>query len=233
MKKTLAVLTVILVLIMAVPFSASATSTEGYYTYEISGGQATIIDVDETISGYVVVPSSLGGYPVTTIGAKAFSYCSEITKIGVPGCVETIGKRAFSHTSGLTEAIFSSGVKTIGEYCFDNSSVVKIYLPSSVDTIGYAAWSSAAIFYEGTEEQLQAINRPNKGTITDIFRGANISYNQTIPSIESSTPPATEPEPGTEPDTGIDYMFDFDTVISWLTAFITSIISLITQLIVV
>ena len=183
MKKSLAIFTAMLVLVMVIPFSASAASIEGYYTYEVSGGEATIIDVDESISGYVVVPSTLGGYPVTAIGSNAFSYCGKITKVAVPGCIETIGKSAFANTSGLTEAVFCSGVTTIGEYCFDYSSVIKIYLPISVDTLGYAAWEVSALFYEGTEEQLQAINRPNKGTITDIFSGANIVYNQTIPAV--------------------------------------------------
>ena len=183
LKKTLAILVATILAAMSLPFSASAASTEGYYTYEVSGGQATIVDVDESISGYVIVPTALGGYPVTTIGANAFSYCNNITKVAVPGCVKTIGKSAFTMTSGLTEAVFCSGVKTIGEYCFDYSSVVKIYLPVSVDTIGYAAWNGAAVFYEGTEEQLQQINRPNKGTITDIFKNASINYNQIIPTV--------------------------------------------------
>ena len=183
MKKTLAILLAAIILIMAVPFSASAASTNGYYTYEISGGEATIIEVDKTISGYVIVPSTLGGYPVTTIGEKAFNNCINITKVAIPGSVKTIGKSAFSYTSGLTEAIICSGVATVGEYCFNYSSVIKIYLPKTVDTIGYGAWSDAAVYYEGTEAELQAINRPNKGAITDIFRDADIVYNQTVPSV--------------------------------------------------
>lgn len=226
MKKSIAILMAMLILIMTIPFSANADATEGYYTYEIAGGQATITDVDENISGYVVVPSTLGGYPVTTIGANAFSYCSDITKVGVPGCIKTIGKSAFSCTSGLTEVIFSNGVTTIGEYCFDYSSVIKIYLPVTVDTIGYAAFSDVAVFYEGTEEQLQQINRPNKGTIIDIFRDADISYNQTIPTIESSVPSIPDNNEGDEDD---DAGFDFSSLFSWLISLITIIINFISQ----
>lgn len=239
MKKSLAILLAAIILAMSVPFSANAASTNGYYTYEISGGEATIIDVDENISGYVIVPSTLGGYPVTTIGANAFSYCSDITKVAIPGCVKTIGKSAFSSTSGLTEAIFCSGVTTIGEYCFDYSGIIKVYLPLTVDTIGYAAWDDAAVFYEGTETQLQAINRPNKGTITDIFRDADISYNQTIPTIGTTEPSEpSEPSEPTEPsepdnggdDNGDDNGFDFGAVLDWFLSILTAIINFITML---
>ena len=47
---------------------------EGYYTYTVTNGKATIIAVDSSISGDVVIPSTLGGYSVTTIGYKAFYY---------------------------------------------------------------------------------------------------------------------------------------------------------------
>lgn len=237
----MAILIAAIILVTAIPFSASAASTDGYYTYEISGGEATITDVDGNISGYVIVPSKLGGYPVTTIGANAFSYCGDITKVAIPGCVKTIGKSAFGSTSGLTEAVFGSGVETIGEYCFNSSSVIKIYLPLTADTIGYAAWSDAAVFYEGTEAQLQAINRPNKGTITDIFSDADISYNQTIPTVGDSEP--AEPDEPSEPDNGEDNNsgdnngdnsddngFDFEAILNWFLSIITAIIDFFTQL---
>ncbi len=237
MKKTLLVFLSALIILAALPFSVGAASTEGYFTYEVSGGQAIITDADENISGYVIIPETLGGYPVTAIGANAFQGCSKMTKLGVPGCVKTIGKSAFRSTSGLTEVIFGSGVTTIGEYCFDYSGVIKIYLPLSVDTIGYAAWDSeTAIFYEGTEEQLQQISRPNKGTITDIFRDANISYNKTIPEIESSAPS----DPGNNDggnDTGNngtdnnDTSFSIGDIFSWFISFLTLVWNFISQLI--
>ncbi|MBO5360489.1 MAG: leucine-rich repeat domain-containing protein [Clostridia bacterium] len=233
MKKSLSIILSALIIFAAIPFSVSAASTEGYFTYEISGGQATITDVDEEISGYVIVPETLGGYPVTAIGAQAFQYCSKITKLGVPGCVKTIGKLAFGGTAGLTEVILSSGVTTVGEYCFDYSSVIKIYLPLSVDTIGYAAWDGdVAVFYEGTEEQLQQINRPNKGNITDIFRGANISYNQSIPEIENSSSPSQPGNSDDGNDSGNnDISFNIGDIFSWFISFITFIWNFISQLI--
>ena len=45
------------------PVQANA-ATEGYYTYEITDGTATITDCDTAISGDITIPSALGGYPV-------------------------------------------------------------------------------------------------------------------------------------------------------------------------
>ena len=61
-----------------VPLRASAAEefTEGYYTYETYEGRdgegnitvdAVITDVDESISGDITIPATLGGYPVTAI----------------------------------------------------------------------------------------------------------------------------------------------------------------------
>ncbi len=49
-------------------FSASA-ATSGYYTYEVTDGEATITAVDTAISGDVTIPDTLGSYPVTSIGS--------------------------------------------------------------------------------------------------------------------------------------------------------------------
>ena len=47
--------TVIMMMLFAVSASAE---TEGYYTYEVENGEATITDVDTSISGDVVIPSA-------------------------------------------------------------------------------------------------------------------------------------------------------------------------------
>ena len=52
-------------------FGASAEK-EGYYTYSVSDGEATITDVDTSISGNVTIPSTLGGYTVARVGSEAF-----------------------------------------------------------------------------------------------------------------------------------------------------------------
>ena len=61
---------------------ASAAS-EGYYTYSVSNGEATITNYNSSISGAVVIPDTLGGYPVTRIGNGAFVRCAGLTSVTI------------------------------------------------------------------------------------------------------------------------------------------------------
>ena len=87
---------------LGTPVSNAATSyTEGYYTYTVTNGEATITDVDTSISGEITIPSTLGGYPVTSIGALAFFNCSSITSATISDSVTAIGGRAFADCNNL------------------------------------------------------------------------------------------------------------------------------------
>ena len=77
----LAVLTIALVCIFVLPQQAQA-ATEGYYTYEVTDGEATITDCDISISGDITIPSTLGGYPVTSITSAAYSTTMTIARNG-------------------------------------------------------------------------------------------------------------------------------------------------------
>ena len=100
-KKLLLVLALIATLaaLVSVFTLSSSAATEGQYTYTVSGGKATITRVNTSISGYITIPSTLGGYPVTSIGEWAFSYCENLTSITIPSSVKEIGNRAFSGCS--------------------------------------------------------------------------------------------------------------------------------------
>ena len=64
---------IIMTMLCAVSVSAEETTyTEGYFTYTVTDGEATIISVDEAVSGDVIIPETLGGYIVTSIGDSSF-----------------------------------------------------------------------------------------------------------------------------------------------------------------
>ena len=65
---------------------ASAATYNGM-TYTVSGGKVSITDCDESKSGELIIPSTLGGCPVTSIGEDAFFVCSSLTSVTIPTSV--------------------------------------------------------------------------------------------------------------------------------------------------
>ena len=99
MKKIIAILISIILIFGMSPIAtltASAETTSGYYTYTVQNGEATIIYCDESISDDVTIPSTLGGYPVTSIGEYAFYECTSLTSITIPDSITSIGIDAFA-----------------------------------------------------------------------------------------------------------------------------------------
>ena len=115
MKKT-ALSCFILLLSVALAFGSLTTSasakelfTESHYTYSVSSaGEATIVDVNDNISGNVNIPEELGGYPVTAIGESAFENCSYMTGVMIPPSISYIGEYAFAKCTSLTEFVYNA-----------------------------------------------------------------------------------------------------------------------------
>lgn len=141
-KNLLLVLTMV-VLCFAVGVMASAEEfTENGFIYEVEDGNAVIVGCDSTVSGDVVIPSSLGGYVVTEIGDRAFEDNIDITGVTVPDSVTKIGDNAFASCFALETVIIGDGVKTIGEESFYKCQAMKkISLGDSLKTIGGYAFN--------------------------------------------------------------------------------------------
>ena len=78
---------------------------------------------------------------VTTIGDRAFYYCSGLTSVTIPNSVTTIGNSAFYGCSSLTSITIPNSVTTIGEWAFCRcSSLTSITIPNSVTTIGHSVF---------------------------------------------------------------------------------------------
>ena len=127
-------------------FSVKAkAATSGYYTYTVTDGEATIEDVDTSISGAVTIPSTLNGYPVASIGHDAFSGCKTLTSIIIPDSVTSIGNYAFSGCTSLTGVNIPDGVTSIGISVFEGcTSLTGVNIPNSVTSIGISAFEGCA-----------------------------------------------------------------------------------------
>ena len=95
--------------------------TEGYYTYTVENGGATITDCNNNISGDVVIPDTLGGYPVTSIDEYAFSDCRRLVSVTIPDSITRIGIEAFYGCTGLTSITVSPGNKV---YHSENNCII-------------------------------------------------------------------------------------------------------------
>ena len=134
-------LAVFVSLALLTPIKADA-ATEGDYTYTVSNGEATITDFNTSISGDITIPSTLGGYPVTSIGSYAFQYCSSLTSVTIPDSVESIGNDAFFDCSRLTSVTIPDSVTSIGDSAFQYcSSLTSVTIPDSVTSIDDGAFS--------------------------------------------------------------------------------------------
>ncbi len=152
-------------------------------TYSVTDGKAVITSINTT-STNVVIPETIGGYPVvfsgnettglfegnttvqsvtippsmTTIPAKTFKN-SSVTSVTIPNTVKTIGDEAFYRCEHLASIDIPDSVTTIGAYAFTYcSNLTSINFPDSVTTIGGCAFAYCS--------SLTSIDIPN--TVTSI-----------------------------------------------------------------
>ena len=93
----------------------------------------------------LVIPSSICGFSVVSIGDNAFSDCDSLTSITIPDGVMSIGNDAFYNCSSLTSITIPDGVTSIGNEAFYNcSSLTSIVIPDSVTSIGNHAFSDCS-----------------------------------------------------------------------------------------
>ena len=136
---------------------------EGDYSYFVTEGKSYMSKYYGA-GGSVTLPSTLGGFPVTSIEGGAFRGCKVLTSITIPQSVTSIGSSvfadcigltsitipqsvtsidysAFYNCSGLTSITIPQGVTRIGEQFFYNCfSLTSITIPQGVTSIGYSAF---------------------------------------------------------------------------------------------
>ncbi len=116
------------------------TQGESPCSYEISDGKAVVTGANPA-EGNLVIPTSLGGCPVTSIGNCAFEDCTGLTGVVIPDTVTNIGYSVFWGCSGLTSVTMPNSLTAINEGMFyDCSSLAAVTIPSSVTWIGEGAF---------------------------------------------------------------------------------------------
>ena len=128
------------ILVLAFPQNANAAQ-EGNYAYTVTDGKATITYIDESASGAIIIPSTLGGYPVESISGNLYQRSSGVTSVTISEGIKSIGDGAFANQSNLTSVTIPGSVTSIGNYAFDYCiSLTDINISSGVTQIGKGAF---------------------------------------------------------------------------------------------
>lgn len=114
------------------------------FAYTTENGEVTITDYTGTRE-HVLIPSEIGGFPVTALADKAF-YEKHVTTVVVPDSVTEIGDLCFSGDNYLVSLTLPDGLAELSygalESCY---SLMDFELPKGLKTIGAGALQ--AIFY--------------------------------------------------------------------------------------
>ena len=86
--------------------------------YDASGATVTITDCDTAASGALVIPETIEGKPVTSIGNDAFRYCESLASVTIPASVTSIGNSAFYSCTSLSSVTIPASVTSMGNDTF-------------------------------------------------------------------------------------------------------------------
>ena len=175
-----------------------ATETVGGYTwsYRVQNGEATIISekdgkdscaVSPNPVGSIVIPATLGGAKVTSIGRGALACCQELESVTIPQGVKRIGRVAFFECKKLKSVEIPSSVTEI-DWCafYRCNALASVAIPSDSELKTLENGAFAECF------ELKSIEIPDG--VTRIARHAFLGcFN-----IKSLTIPATASNIGGE-----------------------------------
>ena len=116
---------------------AGAEKYGDYLYYSVLDDGTVQITDCKTSAEKVVIPDTIDGKSVTSIGDCAFYWCTRLTSITIPNGVTSIGYYAFCNCARLTSITIPNSVTSIGNSAFEDCSrLTSITIPDSVTSIG-------------------------------------------------------------------------------------------------
>ena len=126
----------------------------GFLTFYLNGNSyfpnnnAVVFDCYESKSGNLIIPSTISyngtTYSVTSIGDRAFYYCSGLTSVTIPNSVTSIGGSAFYGCNGLTSIVSNAIVPpALGSEFFTYPNSCNVTVPcGSFEAYTSSQWNN-------------------------------------------------------------------------------------------
>ena len=137
---------------------------ENFFKYE----PGTITDYDNEGGYDVMIPLTLGGEEVITIGANAFQ-SKGLNSVIIPNRVITIGQKAFEFNR-LTGVKIGEKVASIGNNSFEGNLLTNISIPANVRDINGSAFKDNNITRIKTGSGVRIKTKDSMGTYGDSFK---------------------------------------------------------------
>lgn len=130
----------LLLLLLSLPCLASAESilTDGAYRYKLVNGGAYVAGYTPAETPEeIIVPATLGGYPVTGVAPMAFYNANgeydgaRVRRLVLPDGVRVLERNAFECAHDVREIVLPGSVEEIAENCFTHVTAELTYSPEN------------------------------------------------------------------------------------------------------
>ena len=136
----------LLLLMLCLPAFSARADAEGDFVYSVREGTAVITSYTGS-ADHLLVPDTLGGYPVTAISYCAFRNCASLCSVTLPDGILSIGSNAFRNCASLSQIVLPDSLTAIATHAFHGCSALQqIALPESIRQIHpYAFYGCSAV----------------------------------------------------------------------------------------
>jgi hypothetical protein len=131
-KSTLAAVVTLALAASLFTATSAFADTSGDFSYAVDNGTASVTGYSGA-STDMVIPATLGGFPVTSIAVRAFQDHA-LTSVALPEGLLIIGALAFVRTS-LTSITLPSTLTTLESGALSENSLTSVTIPASVTVI--------------------------------------------------------------------------------------------------
>lgn len=156
MKRKIAFISIGIVLVIIIAVGVLLIP-KGDYKYQVNEDNTITLTKYTGHDKDVIIPDTIRGKKVTTIGELCFCFNTEIESVTIPDTVEVIGLNAFSDTT-ITKVIGGKNIRELGRGAFGAcKSLEHITLYEKVESIGREAFMSSGLKTISINSDLKSI----------------------------------------------------------------------------